>query len=656
MSRELVPAGRRELTRAHITFYRAVMDGVDIARAWDQYLAAEGEYTDAMARAMSQWVRQALIQEAMAAGKPGLIGLFRREPWRVKTSAKPTLAEFAARFEDAGDWSEADLIEMWKEEYGGADQAQARRDRLNQRLREALRLLESATRRQPKPQDLVAIWLAPSLAAKLNAADLCTLQAVRDALAVRTTARWGAVSGVGEVWSDRLLLWLNEYGIQPSPIVAPPSPSSQLVPLERFEPPVVQLLPASPPNQSAPQRASPYPGNNALGANDDKHAIELWLAAKASNPNTLRAYRKNAERLLLWCYVERRITFPEMTVADCIHYRSWLTDLGRKTPEQWAQAGWRLPAEHWMLTPEVPSEVEVAMKKRRVARRDTPQWRPFEGPLKPDSVAFDLLTVRALFDFMVRGHVLTVNPWDLMGKKMVSRAKLATATQQFTSRSFTLEQWKTVVGDLKMDGPELERRLLLTLWLGFGCGLRASEMLSLTLGSLEPGKEIWRLNVLGKGGKVRTVPLPSPVRQAMLAYLASVNVPYELVIRAALGPVEAPEAGLPILRGRRGRRRADGPAATNPLHYSQLYDTLKSHLAKCAAAEVSRDPIAAALFKKASTHWLRHTCATQALKNGVALTGVQKLLGHSELSTTSTYVTEADDILADEMEAFVSRT
>lgn len=656
MSRELVPAGRRELTRTHITFYRAVMDGVDIARAWEQYLTTEGEYSDSLARAMSEWVRQALIQEAMAAGKPALIGLFRREPWRVKTSTKPTLAEFAARFEDVGDWSETDLIDMWKDEYGSSDQAEARRDRLSQRLREALRLVEGAARRQPSPNDLVATWLAPNLATKLNAAGLKTLQAVRDALAARTTARWSAVSGVGEVWSDRLLQWMQDNEILPTPVAALPSPTSPLVPLERFEHPLAQVLPASPPNQPALERASPYPGNNALGASNDKHAIELWLAAKASNPNTLRAYRKNAERLLLWCYFERRITFPEMTVADCIHYRTWLSDLGRKTCEEWSQAGWRLPAEQWLLQPDLAPGMGLPVKKRRVARRDSPEWRPFEGPLKPASVAFDLLTVRALFDFMVRGHVLKVNPWDLMGKKMDSRAKLATATQQFTSRSFTMEQWKTVVDGLKVDGTELERRLLLTLWLGFGCGLRASEMLSLTLGSLEPGREIWRLNVLGKGGKMRTVPLPSPVRQALLAYLASVDVPYELVIHAALGPAEDPRAGLPILRGRRGRRRVGGPAATSPLHYSQLYDALKSHLANCAREQAAVDPIAAAQFKKASTHWLRHTCATQALKNGVALTGVQKLLGHSDLTTTSTYVTEADDILADEMEAFMTRT
>ena len=33
MTRELLPAGRRELSRAHITFYRAVMEGVELQKA-----------------------------------------------------------------------------------------------------------------------------------------------------------------------------------------------------------------------------------------------------------------------------------------------------------------------------------------------------------------------------------------------------------------------------------------------------------------------------------------------------------------------------------------------------------------------------------------------------------------------------------------------
>lgn len=642
MTRELLPAGRRELSRAHITFYRAAMDGVELCKAWELYLQLEGDYTDTLAKATMHWVRQALIQEALATGQASLIGLFRREPWRVKASAKPTLAEFASRFADAGDFSEAELTEMWKDEFGGSDRAEARRERLSQRLRQALQLLERATRRQPKRSDPVATWLAPNLAAKLAEAGLGTLGDVRDALAARRTPRWKDVPGVGEVWADRLQQWMDEHAIEakpPAPMAVLPV-ASQLVPLERFSPPRQPVMRAAVAALQAPP--SPYlPGGNALGALDDKHAIELWLAAKATNPNTLRSYRKNAERLLLWCYFERQATFPELTAEDAIHYRAWLNDLGRRSPEEWAGAGWKLPAEAWIGP--------------RGAKRHSAEWRPFDGALSEGSVAQDLLTVRSLFEFLADGRVVQINPFKLLGKRATSRPAVDELTDQFTGRSFTMAEWHHVVDGLGVEGcSDLERRLVLVLWLGFACGLRASEMLSLTLGSIMLG-EVWRLKVIGKGDKVRNVPLPSPVRDMLLAYLQSVGVQPDEVVRVARAPKDDKARMEPLLRSRRGRRRVGGPAPTQPLRYTALYESLKEHLAKRGSELALTDPVAASKFREASTHWLRHTCATLALKDGVPLNAVQRLLGHASLTTTSTYVTEHEEALMAAMEKFVVR-
>lgn len=649
MTRELVPAGSRELTRDHIRFYRAVMDGVEMAKAWATYLAVDGDYQDTLAKATLGWVRQALIQEALDAGQPALVGLFRREPWRVKTSTttKPTLAEFSERFADAGDWSEVELQAMWKEEYGETNpseaRAAARRERLNQRLRQALQLLERATRRSPAREDAVERWLAPNLAKNLAAAGLASLGAVADALTARTNIRWKEVPGVGDVWARRLQEWFDEHGLKPHPPalpLAPPPPpanASRLVPLERFELPFVGVAPLPSPTGSAPFSQA----GNALGVQNDRQAIESWLKAKASNANTLRSYRKNAERLLLWCYLERRRTFSQLTVDDATHYRSWLENLGRLDEATWIKAGWRLPASEWI--------------GKRAAKRDTSEWRPFDGPLSPDSVNQDLLTIRSLFKYLKEFRYLQDNIWDALGKTLATRIKIADATEQFVSRSFTDEEWRHVVSPLSPDGPELERRLLLVLWLGFGCGLRAREMLSLKLGSIRPGREKWRLKVLGKGNKTRLVPLTSPTRLALLGYLDSVKVSFDKVIEATRAREGHPTFEEPLLRSRRGRRGGSSPVARDALQYTQLYDSLKNHLKARAAELAASNPEAAAKFRDASTHWLRHTCATLALKNGVPLPGVQKLLGHTTLNTTSTYVTEDDEALGVDMERFTSR-
>ena len=180
-------------------------------------------------------------------------------------------------------------------------------------------------------------------------------------------------------------------------------------------------------------------------------------------------------------------------------------------------------------------------------------------------------------------------------------------------------------------------------------------MLSLTLGSMIPGRDHWRLRVLGKGDKVRTVPLPLPVANAVLAYLASVGLSYDHVVQTAAAGPSAAGAMAPLLRGRKGRRREGGPAAVEPLHYTRLYNQLKDHLRSCADEIARSDPAAAATFRKASVHWLRHTCATHALNNGVPLKVVQQLLGHASIGTTQGYLNQGRNEMQDAMEAYAEK-
>jgi site-specific recombinase XerD len=55
--------------------------------------------------------------------------------------------------------------------------------------------------------------------------------------------------------------------------------------------------------------------------------------------------------------------------------------------------------------------------------------------------------------------------------------------------------------------------------------------------------------------------------------------------------------------------------------------------------------IHAQLLEKVSPHMLRHSLARRMLKNGVQLPEVQRVLGHSRLSTTGMYLTPSEDDL-----------
>jgi len=132
----------------------------------------------------------------------------------------------------------------------------------------------------------------------------------------------------------------------------------------------------------------------------------------------------------------------------------------------------------------------------------------------------------------------------------------------------------------------------------YGAGLRLSEALGF-IGKDVPAPEA--LRVLGKGRKVRLVPLIKPVRDAVNAYVKL--CPY----------ASAPDD--PIFRGLRG-----GPL--NPRLVQRLMEKLRFKLG---------------LPETATPHAMRHSFATHLLANGGDLRSIQALLGHASLSTTQIY-------------------
>jgi site-specific recombinase XerD len=51
------------------------------------------------------------------------------------------------------------------------------------------------------------------------------------------------------------------------------------------------------------------------------------------------------------------------------------------------------------------------------------------------------------------------------------------------------------------------------------------------------------------------------------------------------------------------------------------------------------------LLLTATTHWLRHSFATDAVRRGVSLVALQKTLGHKDPKTTSLYTTTDEEEL-----------
>ena len=133
----------------------------------------------------------------------------------------------------------------------------------------------------------------------------------------------------------------------------------------------------------------------------------------------------------------------------------------------------------------------------------------------------------------------------------------------------------------------------------YGCGLRISEALALNVGDITAESEF--LRVRGKGNKERIVPLLPIIWQNIEAYLA--NSPYQCNV------------GEPLFLGARGER-------LSPRIVQRQVEKLRGRLG---------------LADTLTPHALRHSFATQLLKEGVDLRSIQELLGHSSLITTQRY-------------------
>jgi integrase/recombinase XerD len=154
-------------------------------------------------------------------------------------------------------------------------------------------------------------------------------------------------------------------------------------------------------------------------------------------------------------------------------------------------------------------------------------------------------------------------------------------------------------------GSSLKRRILLSL--GYGCGLRASEIVRLKVKHIDKAQKIIRIEQ-SKGRKDRNVMLP----QEMLGLLRQ-----WWRVRPSRH-----DAGIPVQERWLfpSRKSAGRPITTR--HLNRLFHE---------AAD------AAGIKKGVTLHTLRHSFATHLLERQIHLRTIQALLGHTKPETTTRY-------------------
>jgi len=150
-----------------------------------------------------------------------------------------------------------------------------------------------------------------------------------------------------------------------------------------------------------------------------------------------------------------------------------------------------------------------------------------------------------------------------------------------------------------------ERRDHVMLAVLIGCGLRRGELLALKLESFQQREEHWVIaDLIGKGGHVRTVPVPTWVKATIDTWTSTAGITGGAVFRAI---------------NKAGRIWGDGMTP------KVLWDVVRA-AAACANIE------------KLAPHDLRRTCARLCHLAGGELDQIQFLLGHVSIQATERYL------------------
>lgn len=151
----------------------------------------------------------------------------------------------------------------------------------------------------------------------------------------------------------------------------------------------------------------------------------------------------------------------------------------------------------------------------------------------------------------------------------------------------------------------------------YATGMRVSELVELPVAAARGEPKM--ILVRGKGGKERMVPLSTPARMALAAWIATRDA----------DEAAARKAGRPA-----SRFLFPGTGAEGHLTRQHFYLLIKDF-----AVQGGVDP------SKVTPHTLRHAFATHLLAGGADLRVIQTLLGHADVATTEIYTHVLDDHL-----------
>jgi len=211
-----------------------------------------------------------------------------------------------------------------------------------------------------------------------------------------------------------------------------------------------------------------------------------------------------------------------------------------------------------------------------------------EKDIEKISIVRKLSSLRGLFSFSFKEDLIKQNPTS-----QVRNPRTSKKLPEITSADNILKTFE--LADETEEHPEFVKVIFELL---YGCSLRVSEVCNLKFGDIDLDKG--SIRVLGKGSKMRIVPIGAQSKKNIIDYIES---------------IDRRNFSDPLFKTKKGKK----------IYEKYVYRIVNKYLSKVTD------------IKKKSPHILRHSSATHMLDKGADLRAVKEILGHENLKTTQIY-------------------
>ena len=339
-------------------------------------------------------------------------------------------------------------------------------------------------------------------------------------------------------------------------------------------------------------------GASLIDAKNDAQAISSFLLEFRDASLTLVSYSKEIERLLLWCIHIAKLNISSLRRDHLMAYQDFL-----KNPE---------PKNVWIGT---------KVKRQLADGSANPNWRPFGKALSATTINKVITILDSFFNYLVQTNYLTGNPLAVDRR----RKKRNKTKPQLIDRYLEVDEIYSVLNALsnyaqnKIQETFQVVRARYIILLLFYTGLRIAEAANHCMGNFIQREENWFLRVVGKGKKLREIPVPDDLLDALAEFRKSAGLPSpEPKFRE-----KTPLIPMQNLKQSISTRRIDQILKWAFNLGAQQFDV--------------EEPRRASKLRQASAHWLRHSYVTYLLDSGAPLKVAQENAGHSDVGTTMHY-------------------